>query len=118
VAHIAEHINRIANFVDARIDEQFSGDLASRHYDDEPVSRLLRGLRRAVEEMKSKTVLVESIEEEPRMAAAANLAMTFAWGELASIAGQWKDHPEYLPEFALLAHQLETLPDTGSVPTP
>ncbi|WP_331723371.1 hypothetical protein [Streptomyces atratus] len=109
MAHIAEHIERIADFIDARIDEQLSGDLASRRYDDEPVSRLLRGLRRAVGEMRSRNVLVESI--------AANLAMTFAWDELASIASEWQDHPDYLPEFTLLAHQLKNLPSTGPGPT-
>ncbi|MFF1916208.1 hypothetical protein ACFVYE_32395 [Streptomyces sp. NPDC058239] len=117
MAHIAEHINRIADFVEARIDEQFSGDLASRHYDKEPDSRLLRGLRRAVQEMRSKRALVQSIEENPSMEAAANLAMTFAWNELAGIAKEWKDHKDYLPEFALLAHQLKELP-SDDTPTP
>lgn len=108
--HIAEHIQRIAKFIDARIEEQFKSD-PTRYYDEEdPIARLLRGMRRAVDEMRSKASLVESIKEHPNMAAAANLAMTYAWGELASIAKEWKDHPDYLPEFDLLAHQLEELP--------
>lgn len=118
MAATADHINRIADFVDARIDEQFD-ERPSHHWDKEdPVSRSLRALRRAVAEMRSKRALVESIEENPSMEAAANLAMTFAWGELASIAREWRDHPDYLPEFDLVAHQLESLPEAGPSPKP
>jgi hypothetical protein len=102
----AEHINRIADFVEARIDEQFTGDHAARHWGKDPVSRSLRGLLRAVQEMRSRSVLAE--RDEPDLAIAVTLAMAFAWGELASIAQEWADHPDYLPEFALLAHQLGT----------
>lgn len=100
----AEHITRIADFAEARIDEQFTGDHASRHWDKDPVSRSMRGLRRAVQEMRSRSVLAE--RDEPDLAIAVSLAMTFAWGELACIAQEWADHPDYAPEFALLAHQL------------
>jgi hypothetical protein len=39
----AEHINRIADFVEARIDEQFSGEHVTRHFDKDPVARSMRG---------------------------------------------------------------------------
>jgi hypothetical protein len=102
----AEHITRIADFVDARINEQFTGEHnASRHWDDEPVSRALRGLRRAVSEMRAKGGLAERVS--PQLALAADLAADYAWSELASIAKEWADHADYLPEFALLSHQLD-----------
>jgi hypothetical protein len=103
----AGHINRIADFVEARIDEQFTGDHSSRHWDEEPVSRSLRALRRGVAEIRSTGSLAEQ-RDQPELAVAVNFAMTRAWGELASMAKEWTDHPEYLSEFALLAHQLGT----------
>jgi hypothetical protein len=36
------------------------------------------------------------------------MVLTFSWGELATIAKEWKDHPDYLPEFALFAYDLST----------
>jgi hypothetical protein len=101
----AVHINRIADFVEARIDEQFAGDHASRHWDEEPVSRSLRAMRRVVAEIRSVVALAER-RDEPDLAIAVDLSMTFAWGELASMAQEWADHPDYLSEFALLGHQL------------
>jgi hypothetical protein len=99
-----EHITRIADFVDARINEQFAGDHTSRHWDKDPVARSLRALRRTVTEIRSRRVLAEN--EDPHMAVATILALTFAWGELACIAQEWADHPDYVPEFALPAHEL------------
>jgi hypothetical protein len=32
--------------------------------------------------------------------------MTIAWGELADVAKEWDDHPDYQSEFTLSAHQL------------
>lgn len=111
--YLAEHIQRIATFVDARIDEQLDSD-PTRYYDKEdPIARLLRGMRRAVGEMRSRTALVETVKknpDRPGLAVSAGLTMTFAWGELACIAKEWQDHPDYLPEFALMAHQVEELP--------
>jgi hypothetical protein len=101
-----QHITRIAHFVIARIDEQFTGDHATRHFDDDPVARSLRALRRVVEEIRSRHVLAD--RNEPALTMAVSLALTFAWGELAAIAKEWKDHPDYLPEYALLAHELRT----------
>lgn len=103
----AEHINRIADFVDARIDEQFTGHHTSRTWDEDPVSRSLRALRRAVAEIRSRSALAER-RDEPEAAVAVDLALTFAWGELASMAKEWADHSDYLSEFTLLAHQLGT----------
>lgn len=101
----AEHINRIADFVEARIDEQFTGDLVSRHFDKDPVARCLRALRRVVGTLRA-THALEDQRAEPGLATAVGFALTQAWGELAGIAKEWDDHPDYLPEFALLAHQL------------
>ncbi|MER6092472.1 hypothetical protein [Streptomyces bluensis] len=103
-----EHIDRIAAFVNARIDEQFDADQATRYFDKDPVARSLRALSRVVGEIRSRRVLAE--RNEPELATAVTLAMTFAWGELATIAKEWEDHPDYLPEFALLAHELEGAP--------
>ncbi|MFG2276765.1 hypothetical protein ACGFNY_44280 [Streptomyces chartreusis] len=105
----AEHITRIADFAEARIDEQFTGDLASRHWDKDPVARSLRALRRVVQEIRSKSAL-EDQRADPNLSVAVNVALTYAWGELVGVAQQWDDHPDYLPEFALLAHQLEATP--------
>ena len=111
-AVMAEHIHRIANFVEARIDEQFAGQQhEARRWDDDPVSRSLRALRRVVGEIKSRKVLVQH-GESPNLASAVSLALTFAWGELAAIAREWDDHADYLPEFALLAHQVEAKAST------
>jgi hypothetical protein len=100
----AEHINRIADFVEARVDEQFTEE-PSRHWEKDPVSRSLRALRRTVGEIRSRGSLEEQ-RDKPEMAVAVNFALTLAWGELASMAKEWADHPDYLGEFALLAHQL------------
>lgn len=102
------HITRISDFIFARIDEQMTGDDASRHFEDDPVSRSLRALRNVTDEIRSRQVL-ERHTGSP-MASAVDLVLTFAWSELATIAKQWKDHPDYLPEFALLAHQLGAEP--------
>jgi hypothetical protein len=110
-----EHIDRIADFVDARIDEQFTGNHTSRAWDEDPASRTLRALRRAVEEIRSRKVLAEQ-RDEPGLAVAVDLVLTFAWGELAAIAKQWADHPDYLKEFALLAHQLPDVPAVNEAP--
>jgi hypothetical protein len=118
-AVLAQHINRIADFVEARIDEQFTGDHHTRYFDNDPVARSLRGLRRVVGEIRSRRVLAENAK--PELAIAVGLALDFAWGELASIAKEWKDHSDYLPEFALLTHQLEDAPaaaESGQGSTP
>lgn len=99
-----EHINRIADFVDARIDEQFTGENATRHFDKDPVARSLRALSRVVGELRSRRVLAE--RNQPELAIATSLVLSFAWSELATVAKEWKDHPDYLPEFALMVHQL------------
>ena len=101
-----QHITRIADFVEARIDEQFTAEHASRNWDEDPVSRSFRALRRVAQEIRSRVSLAE--HHEPELAVAVGLAMTFAWGELACVAKQWADHPDYLPEFGLLAHQLDS----------
>ena len=106
-AVMAEHINRIADFIEARVDEQFAGQQnATRHFDDAPVSRSLRALRRVVGEIRSKAVLVPR-GEEPGLRTAVGLALDYAWSELAAIAKEWADHADYLDEFTLLAHQVE-----------
>ncbi|WP_399559575.1 hypothetical protein OIA45_49025 (plasmid) [Streptomyces chartreusis] len=114
-AGMAEHINRIADFVEARINEQFGQGQEARHWDKDPVARSLRALRRVVQEIRSRTALTEQ-GEEPGLEVAVGLALTFAWGELAAIAHEWADHADYQDQFALLAHQLEDAPtaaDTG-----
>jgi len=106
-AVMEEHITRIADFVEARIDEQFAGQQhEGRHWDDAPVSRSLRALRRVVVEIRSRAVLVPR-GEEPGLRTAVGLTLDFAWGELAAIAKEWADHADYLDEFTLLAHQVE-----------
>jgi hypothetical protein len=110
-----EHIDRIADFVDARIDEQFTGNHTSRAWDEDPASRTLRALRRAVEEIRSRKVLAEQ-RDEPGLAVALDLVLTFAWGELAAIAKQWADHSDYQDEFSLLAHQLTAIPAASETP--
>lgn len=102
-----EHITRIADFVDARINEQFASEHhASRHWDKDPVARSLRALSRAVGQMRSARAL--DPEEQPELHTTISFTRTFAWGTLASVAKEWDDHPDYLPEFALLAHQLNS----------
>lgn len=102
----AEHINRIADFVEARIDEQFSGEHVTRHFDKDPVARSMRALSRVVGDLRSRRTLIE--RNEPELASAIGMVLTFTWGELATIAKEWKDHPDYLPEFALFAYDLST----------
>lgn len=99
-----EHIRRIADFVEARIDEQFTGDNASRHWDKSLEARCLRALRRTVQGKRATATLAE--RRDPALALAVSLAMTIAWGELADVAKEWDDHPDYQSEFALSAHQL------------
>jgi len=114
---MAEHIDRIANFVEARIDEQFTHGHETRNWDDDPVARSLRALRRVVVEIRSRRVLV-SQGQDRHLAAAVGLALDFAWGELAAIAREWADHADYLDEFTLLAHQVEAkaTPTTADAP--
>lgn len=113
---MAEHINRIADFIEARIDEQFAGQQhEGRHWDDDPVSRSLRALRRVVMEIRSRSALVPK-GQEPGLRAAVGLSLDFAWGELAAIAREWADHADYLHEFTLLAHQVEAKAATPEAP--
>lgn len=106
MAVTAEHINRIADFVDARIDEQFTEGNSTRHFDKDPVARSLRALSRVVGDIRSRRTLAD--RSEPELATAIGLVLTFAWSELATIAKEWKDHPDYLPEFALFAYDVGT----------
>lgn len=106
MAVTAEHINRIADFVEARIEEQFSGEHVTRHFDKDPVARSLRALSRVVGDIRSRRTLAES--SEPALATAIGLVLTFAWSELATIAKQWDDHPDYLPEFAMFSYDVGT----------
>jgi hypothetical protein len=115
-AVMAEHITRIADFIEARIDEQFAGQQnATRYFDDDPISRSLRALRRVVVEIRSKTVLVPR-GEEPGLRTAVGLALDYAWSELTAIAKEWADHPDYLNEFTLLAFQVEAKAATPDAP--
>ena len=114
-AVMAEHIHRIADFVEARIDEQFTNGHEKRNWDDDPVARALRALRRVVQEIRSTTALVEQ-GQEPSLRVAVGFVLTSAWGKLASIAREWADHADYLNEFTLLAHQVEAKAATPEAP--
>lgn len=114
-AVMAQHIDRIADFVEARIDEQFTQGHETRNWDDDPVARSLRALRRVVGEIRSRRALVQH-GQDPHLEAAVSLALTFAWGELAAIAREWADHADYRDEFTLLAHQVEAKAATPEAP--
>jgi hypothetical protein len=109
MAATPEHIQRIADFAFARVDEQLSGDNAERLWATDDVSRSLRALRRAVEQLRAKTGLAKKIGE-PDLAVAATLTLSLAWQDLRGIAKEWNDHPDYLPEFGLFEHQLGDRP--------
>ncbi|MEU7338731.1 hypothetical protein [Streptomyces sp. NPDC007074] len=121
-ASMAQHIERVADFIDARIEELFSGEHINRNWDSDPVSRALRALRRGVEEIRAKHSLAAGpfADHQQRdlvgMQQMINISLTYAWGELASMAKQWNDHPDYLADFALLAHQLPDIPAANEAP--
>jgi hypothetical protein len=108
MAATPEDVHRIAAFALARVDEQMSGDNAQRHWADDDVSRALRALSRTVGNLRAKTALADN--PEPELKLTGQLAVSFAWQDLQTIADQWSDHPDYLPEFDLPEHRLNKTP--------
>lgn len=108
MAATPDDVHRIAAFALARVDDQLLGDNVQRLWADDDVSRALRALQRTVGNLRAKTGLADNPEPELRLAVRLTLAL--AWQDLQTIAAQWSDHPDYLPEFDLMEHQLNETP--------
>lgn len=127
-----DHFTRLARFVDARVEERFAGDNYHRalpRYDDSEDARALRALRRAVGNLASRVVLLDAelsedmarLDHDGSMAiqhrAAGRMTAEFAWNDLSNIARQWKNHPDYHPDFDLLHFQLPDAPAAAEIGT-
>ncbi|MFF8422911.1 hypothetical protein [Streptomyces sp. NPDC015680] len=106
----AEHFRRIESFLDARINPLFDATAGSTHgFADDDASRALRALRHTVGREAAAAALCEDYEKEDLSGRQITRSMTDeSWRTLSNIAGQWKDHPDFLPEFGLQPHQLAT----------
>lgn len=102
------HIARIHAFVKGRVSEAC---YEAEHQPTPDIIRLaLRGLYGVIASLgahaDSSVPSVGSQRTDEIMAAAVRLTQEFAWNDLRDIAGQWKDHPAYLPEFDCDAEDL------------
>lgn len=104
----AEHFRRIETFLDARLAPLFDAAAGSAHgYAEDDASRALRALRDTVGREAAAASLCEEYEQEDLSGRQVTRSMTNeSWRTLTNIARQWKDHPDFLPEFGLLPHQL------------
>ncbi|WP_448333509.1 hypothetical protein [Streptomyces sp. DSM 41534] len=112
----AEHFARIRSFLDARLNPLFDATAGSTHaFATDDTSRALRALLSTVgyqaamgNQLKDHETLGPNMQQITRDSAYA------AWHVLSSIAREWKDHPDYLPEFAKEPYGLP--PGTGEWP--
>lgn len=126
-----EHFRRLAEFVDARIEERFADSNYRRalpREDDSDDARALRALRRIVGNLAARVVLLD--DELPENQARPDdgtralqhkvrgrLVAEMAWSDLCDMARQWRDHTDWHPNFDLLPFQLPDEPaaaETGA----
>lgn len=127
-----DHFRRLAQFVDARIEERFADDNHRRalpRYDDSEDARALRALRRIVGNLASRVVVLDDelpenlarLDRDGTMAiqhkARGRFVAEMAWSDLSDMARQWRDHTDWHPDFDLLPFQLPDEPaaaETGA----
>lgn len=127
-----DRFERLARFVDARVEERVADDNYRRAlpgYDDSEDARALRALRRIVGNLAARVVLLDDelpenlarLDHDGTMAtqhkARGRFATELAWTDLCDIARQWQDHPDWHPDFGLLHFQLPDEPavaETGA----
>lgn len=98
-----EHFERIRSFLDARLDPLFDHATGSEHgFAHDDISRALRALVSQVGvNAAAATLSADYAESDPVMRRYIEQQTDTSWRALSDIARQWKDHPDYLPEFAM-----------------
>ncbi|MDF4254666.1 hypothetical protein [Streptomyces sp. WMMB303] len=92
---------RIADFIHARLDDRCTapGPTGPHPRGVDGDSRTLRALRYTVQQLRARRAVLGATGEggDPLPG---QLVGAFAWEDLRTIAAEWSDHPDYLPEFA------------------
>ncbi|MEU9947004.1 hypothetical protein [Streptomyces sp. NPDC047939] len=104
----ADHFRRIESFLEARLNPLVDATAGSTHgLADDDTARALRALRTLVGREAAAAALSEDYEQAEADSRRISETMTDAsWRVLVGVAQQWKDHPDFLPEFAMDPYQL------------